>query len=479
MDATASWTVGGTTVNVPGIFTYNPAAGTVLSAGNNQTLSVSFTPTDTSDYTNASATATINVIQQASTHHHPGRLDTRGRTGPNHHLHRYRRRWTTIALSAHRLGAVPDQRRERRLARAPDRQRHSRLFNDRAGLRFLHRYRGLLRRCELHRQHVAGLHRERPESGRVRRRQHTLRRRPNSSDYALISPYGSKPDGSTGLAVVATLNNAYTAKAFSQTFTAIDVFGYGGNDNFQLSSTLTLPTTVVEGNGNNYLLLAGGNDSVTLGSGSNQVFGGNGNKTITASDAAGTSGYISLGNGNENIQLGQGNDQVVLGSGNNTVTAGNGNDTVTATGTGNNTISLGNGNDSISTGNGTDVISLGSGNENIQVGNGQKTIMAGGGNDYVHAGSGNVSVTLLGGTDNVQLGGGNDNVSLGDGNDYVAAGDGNDNVTVGNGTDNVQLGNGSDVIVEGNGNDYVSAGNGPDLVVGGLGQHTIQLGSRQ
>ena len=146
----------------------------------------------------------------------------------------------------------------------------------------------------------------------------------NSSDYVLISPFGSKLDGSTGLAVVATLNNAFSAKAFNRTFAAIDIFGYGGNDVFLLIPTLTLPTTVGEGNGNNYLLLAGGNDSVTLGSGSNQVFGCNGNKTITASDAVGTCGYISLGNGNENIQLGQGNDKVVLGSGNNTVTAGKG-----------------------------------------------------------------------------------------------------------------------------------------------------------
>jgi hypothetical protein len=66
LDATASWTVGGNTVNVPGSFTYNPAAGTVLSAGNNQTLSVSFTPTDTSDYTNARATTSINVTQHAT-----------------------------------------------------------------------------------------------------------------------------------------------------------------------------------------------------------------------------------------------------------------------------------------------------------------------------------------------------------------------------------------------------------------------------
>ncbi len=50
------------TASVPGTFTYTPAAGTVLAVGNNQTLSVSFTPTDTTDYTSATATVTINVL---------------------------------------------------------------------------------------------------------------------------------------------------------------------------------------------------------------------------------------------------------------------------------------------------------------------------------------------------------------------------------------------------------------------------------
>jgi hypothetical protein len=52
------------TANTPGTFSYilNPA-GTVLNAGNNQTLSVTFTPTDTTDYTTATATASINVAQ--------------------------------------------------------------------------------------------------------------------------------------------------------------------------------------------------------------------------------------------------------------------------------------------------------------------------------------------------------------------------------------------------------------------------------
>ena len=67
LDATSSWTVGGVSGNVAGTFTYTPAAGTVLGAGNNQTLSVSFTPTDMANYTTASATATINVLQATPT----------------------------------------------------------------------------------------------------------------------------------------------------------------------------------------------------------------------------------------------------------------------------------------------------------------------------------------------------------------------------------------------------------------------------
>ncbi|MGA7501045.1 MAG: fibronectin type III domain-containing protein [Isosphaeraceae bacterium] len=55
------------TASVPGTFTYTLAAGTVLGAGNNQTLTVTFTPTDTLDYTSATATATINVLPATPT----------------------------------------------------------------------------------------------------------------------------------------------------------------------------------------------------------------------------------------------------------------------------------------------------------------------------------------------------------------------------------------------------------------------------
>ena len=48
--------------SIPGSFVYTPAAGTVLTAGS-QMLSVTFTPTDTVDYTTATATVTISVNQ--------------------------------------------------------------------------------------------------------------------------------------------------------------------------------------------------------------------------------------------------------------------------------------------------------------------------------------------------------------------------------------------------------------------------------
>ncbi len=52
------------TASVPGTFAYTPASGTVLNAGS-QTLSVTFTPTDTVNYTTASATVTL-VVNQAT-----------------------------------------------------------------------------------------------------------------------------------------------------------------------------------------------------------------------------------------------------------------------------------------------------------------------------------------------------------------------------------------------------------------------------
>ena len=52
------------TAPVPGSLVYSPAAGTVLNAGQNQTLSVNFTPTDTTNYNTTTKSVIINVTPQ-------------------------------------------------------------------------------------------------------------------------------------------------------------------------------------------------------------------------------------------------------------------------------------------------------------------------------------------------------------------------------------------------------------------------------
>ncbi len=51
----------------PGALTYSPASGTVLNAGGNQALSVTFTPTDTADFNTANASVQINVLKATPT----------------------------------------------------------------------------------------------------------------------------------------------------------------------------------------------------------------------------------------------------------------------------------------------------------------------------------------------------------------------------------------------------------------------------
>ncbi len=55
------------TANLPGTFAYSPAAGTIESTPGNVTLNVTFTPSDTTDYTTATASVTLTVTASAKT----------------------------------------------------------------------------------------------------------------------------------------------------------------------------------------------------------------------------------------------------------------------------------------------------------------------------------------------------------------------------------------------------------------------------
>ena len=66
LSGTASFTVNGSLVNVPGSFSYTSAAGTVLGAGNGQSELATFTPSDSTDYTSTQTTVMVNVGPAAS-----------------------------------------------------------------------------------------------------------------------------------------------------------------------------------------------------------------------------------------------------------------------------------------------------------------------------------------------------------------------------------------------------------------------------
>jgi hypothetical protein len=55
----------GATASVPGSLDYNPPAGTALHAGSNQTLSVTFSPLDSTNYSSAGASVFINVLAKS------------------------------------------------------------------------------------------------------------------------------------------------------------------------------------------------------------------------------------------------------------------------------------------------------------------------------------------------------------------------------------------------------------------------------
>jgi hypothetical protein len=57
----AKATAPGATSALPGTYTYSPASGTEVTSAGNQTLSVTFTPADATDYTTATATVTLAV----------------------------------------------------------------------------------------------------------------------------------------------------------------------------------------------------------------------------------------------------------------------------------------------------------------------------------------------------------------------------------------------------------------------------------
>ncbi len=125
-------------------------------------------------------------------------------------------------------------------------------------------------------------------------------------------PAGKSKTGSTGVAVNAVLNGAAITKTYSQSFSAIDVFGFNGDDSIQMARSLTIGAIVTEGDGNDSVQLGNGNNVVVTGNGSDLIVAGNGNNLIAAGLGQHT---VAAGNGSNilidgSVQLTQSGDSL-------------------------------------------------------------------------------------------------------------------------------------------------------------------------
>ncbi len=240
--------------------------------------------------------------------------------------------------------------------------------------------------------------------------------------------------------------------------------GQSGKNTIQIDPSVTVPTTLKGGPGNDQLVGGSGNNVIDGGSGGNDVLKGqNGNDTITG------------GNGNDTIVGGNGNDLITVAGGNNAINVGNGNNTIKG-GAGNDTVHAGLGNDYIlgGSGSGLNQIFGGGGNNTIiGAGTGDYVIYGGAGNNLITSGAG--KSVIYGNGPNAKPGGGNDTITGGGGNDTIVGGTGHNTIHGGSGNDQITGGSIGDMIFGDTGSDTINSGAGNDTIVGGSGSGLTEI----
>lgn len=258
---------------------------------------------------------------------------------------------------------------------------------------------------------------------------------------------------------------------------AFSVSGFEGND--AITCTLSIPTTITAGAGNDDIALEQG--TVYPGDGADTVVGGDGDGGIDLRELTDKD--------DDTYTTGSSRDTFVLNGGSDTINSGGGDDYFTASrsSTGMPVINAGDGNDFLEGMNATSV-DCGSGNDFVSVDIGQ-TVNGGDGNDtlLVHHGD---SLTGGDGDDTISTidaplidcGAGNDyarskadiTIYGGDGNDNLFNGDGRACMYGGAGNDTMHAGNASDLLSGGGGNDKLFGQGGADRVYGGAGSDRLE-----
>ena len=202
------------------------------------------------------------------------------------------------------------------------------------------------------------------------------------------------------------------------------------------------------------------------------LIGGEGNDQLSI---AGTAGSLDGGSGDDTVSGDQGADLITGGPGGDQIDSGAGNDTVDA-GNGDNSVSAGDGDDSVNTGGGLDTVDAGIGNDTVNSGDGEDSIDGGDGNDTLTGEGGNDALDGSSGTNKLRGGDGDDTLTSERGTDTDSGGDGNDLITAdgfslvaegGSGDDELQGGLADDQLNGGAGGDSLSGADGNDQLLGG------------
>ncbi len=169
------------------------------------------------------------------------------------------------------------------------------------------------------------------------------------------------------------------------------------------------------------------------------IVGRSGNDCILVARSVTIPTNIDAGGGDNEIWSGSSNDRIYTGNGNNIIHSGDGDDTI-VTGTGDDRIWSGGGDDTIDASDGDNTVYSGSGNDSVTTGSGRDTINAGSGDDLVRAGGGN---------DSIQGGSGNDILIGGTGDDLILGGEGRDLIIGGIGADRIVGNQDDDILIAG------------------------------
>jgi hypothetical protein len=288
--------------SVPGSFTYSPAAGTVLTAGT-RTLSVTFRPTDTTDFDTALDTVAIVVV------------------GPS------------VTVSGGTLYIVGSSSTADSIQISSAGSSHT----GSTGLQVSGSLNGV------------------------------YSSKSYGQPFTAIVMADGNGNDNIQLAAALTVSFTLTAGNGNDTIISgngTNTIALGnGNDTVQLGNAAN---TLILGDGNENVLLGSGNNAVTLGNGNDNFKSGDGNNSVTAGNGndgfnlGNGSNSLTAGNGNVGMNSGKGNNTVTLGNGNDALQFGNGNNVVT-TGNGTDSINAGNGNNLIAAGLGQHSIQVGNG----------------------------------------------------------------------------------------------------------------------